>query len=64
MTYRAPVREIALALEAAGLSELAPAFPDLDRDTLNAILEAGADFAAGGQDARGRIELREATWES
>jgi alkylation response protein AidB-like acyl-CoA dehydrogenase len=47
MTYRAPVREIALALEAAGFSELAPAWPDLDRDTLNAILEAGAAFADG-----------------
>jgi alkylation response protein AidB-like acyl-CoA dehydrogenase len=47
MTYRAPVREIALALDAAGLSEVLPAYPDLDRDTLLAVLEAGGAFAEG-----------------
>jgi alkylation response protein AidB-like acyl-CoA dehydrogenase len=47
MPYRAPVREIALALEAAGFSALAPAFPELDDATLNAVLEGGAAFAEG-----------------
>ena len=47
MPYRAPVREIALALEAAGFSALAPAFPELDDATLNAVLEGGAAFADG-----------------
>jgi len=47
MPYRAPVREIALALEAAGFAALAPAFPDLDADTVNAVLGGGAAFAEG-----------------
>jgi alkylation response protein AidB-like acyl-CoA dehydrogenase len=47
MTYRAPVREITLALEAAGLADVLAAFPDLDKDTMAAVLDAGAAFAEG-----------------
>ena len=46
MTFRAPTRDLAFALKAAGHSELlARAFPDLDEDTVAAVLEAAADFA-------------------
>jgi len=45
MTYRAPVRDIAFALKMAGHSDLiAQAFPDLDEDTVAAVLEAAAAF--------------------
>src|SRR5436190_3561818 len=46
MTFRAPVRDLALALKCAGHDALiARAFPDLDADTVQAVLEAAADFA-------------------
>ena len=45
MTYRAPVRDIALALQVAGHPALAAqAFPGLDDDTVTAVLAAAADF--------------------
>ncbi len=46
MTFRAPARDLAFALKAMGHSELlASAFPDLDDDTVQAVLEAAAAFA-------------------
>ncbi|WP_242913569.1 acyl-CoA dehydrogenase [Brevundimonas pishanensis] len=48
MTYRAPVRDIAFALEAvAGISDVAAtgAFPDYDADVSAAVLEAAALFS-------------------
>jgi len=46
MTFRAPTRDLAFALKSAGHPELlARAYPDLDDDTVNAVLEAAADFA-------------------
>ncbi len=46
MTFRAPVRDLALALSCAGHDALiARAFPDLDAGTVQAVLEAAADFA-------------------
>jgi len=48
MTYRAPVRDIAFALEAvAGISDVAAtgAFPDYDADVSAAVLEAAAQFS-------------------
>jgi alkylation response protein AidB-like acyl-CoA dehydrogenase len=46
MTFRAPVRELAFALRAAGHDELvAQAFPDLDQATIEAVLEAAGTFA-------------------
>jgi len=46
MTYRAPVRDIAFALKAAGHPALAAsAFPGLDDDTVEAVLEAAGEFA-------------------
>ncbi|CAN5327515.1 acyl-CoA dehydrogenase [soil metagenome] len=46
MTYRAPVRDLAFALETVGHSDLiARAFPDLDADTVAAVLEAAGGFA-------------------
>ena len=48
MTFRAPTRDLAFALKCAGHSELmASAFPDLDEDTVQAVLEAAAAFADG-----------------
>ncbi|WP_293682835.1 acyl-CoA dehydrogenase [uncultured Phenylobacterium sp.] len=48
MTFRAPTRDLAFALRAAGHPELlARAFPDLDDDTVTAVLEAAAAFADG-----------------
>jgi alkylation response protein AidB-like acyl-CoA dehydrogenase len=47
MTYRAPCRELGSALKTAGLEDLlARGFPDLDAETVAAILEAAGDFAA------------------
>jgi len=47
MTFRAPVRDIVFALTAAGHDELiAQAFPDLDAETVTAVLEAAGVFAA------------------
>jgi alkylation response protein AidB-like acyl-CoA dehydrogenase len=46
MTFRAPVRELAFALKAAGHDELvAQAFPELDQATVRAVLEAAGAFA-------------------
>ena len=48
MTFRAPTRDLAFALKAAGHTELmARAFPDLDEATVLAVLEAAAAFADG-----------------
>ncbi|MDP3800636.1 acyl-CoA dehydrogenase [Brevundimonas sp.] len=50
MTYRAPVRDIAFALQAvAGIDQVAAtgAFPDYDADVLGAVLEAAAQFSEG-----------------
>ncbi|WP_332639864.1 acyl-CoA dehydrogenase [Brevundimonas sp.] len=50
MTYRAPVRDIAFALQAvAGIDQVAAtgAFPDYDTDVLGAVLEAAAQFSEG-----------------
>jgi alkylation response protein AidB-like acyl-CoA dehydrogenase len=46
MTYRAPVRELAFALSAVGHDDLIrQAFPDLDTETVEAVLEAAGSFA-------------------
>jgi alkylation response protein AidB-like acyl-CoA dehydrogenase len=46
MTFRAPLRDLALALQTAGHPDLiAQSFPDLDADTVSAVLEAAAAFA-------------------
>ena len=48
MTFRAPIRDLAFALKTVGHPELvARAFPDLDEDTVQAVLEAAAAFADG-----------------
>jgi alkylation response protein AidB-like acyl-CoA dehydrogenase len=48
MTYQAPVREIAFALNAAaGLEQLAPLVPGLDREMTTAVLEAAGELASG-----------------
>ncbi len=47
MIFRAPVRDLVFTLEAIGHSVLvADAFPDLDIDTVQAVLEAAGAFAA------------------
>jgi len=47
MTFRAPLRDLALALQTAGHPELiGKAFPDLDQDTVTAVLDAAGAFAA------------------
>ena len=46
MTFRAPVRDLAFALKTVGHPELLTrAYPDLDDDTVQAVLEAAAAFA-------------------
>ena len=46
MSFRAPARDLAFALKVVGHSDLlAGAFPDLDEDTVQAVLEAAAAFA-------------------
>src|SRR3954451_10103513 len=46
MTFRAPVRDLAFALSAVGHDALiARAYPDLDADTVGAVLEAAGAFA-------------------
>ena len=48
MTFRAPVRDLMFALtEVVGIDQLgqSPAFADLDRDTLGAVLEAAGSLA-------------------
>ncbi|HEY0101873.1 MAG TPA: acyl-CoA dehydrogenase [Brevundimonas sp.] len=50
MTYRAPVRDLAFALQAvAGIDQVAAtgAFADYDTDVLGAVLEAAAQFSEG-----------------
>jgi alkylation response protein AidB-like acyl-CoA dehydrogenase len=48
MTFRPPVRDLAFALsQVAGLDQLAGLFPEFDAETLDAILEAAGDLAAG-----------------
>jgi hypothetical protein len=47
MTFRAPVRDLAFALKTVGHDDLlARAFPDLDGDTVLAVLEAAGAFTA------------------
>ena len=47
MTYKAPVRDLAFALEAsADFGRLASAYPGADWETVNAVLEAAGVFAA------------------
>ena len=47
MTFRAPVRDLAFALSAVGHDALiARAYPDLDADTVGAVLEAAGAFAS------------------
>jgi len=48
MSYRAPVRDLAFALEAvAGIDQVAAtgAFPDYDADVMGAVLEAAGQFS-------------------
>ena len=46
MTYRAPVRDLAFALnEVVGLERLGSGFADLDRETVSAVLEAAGQFS-------------------
>ena len=59
MTFRAPTRDLAFALKCAGHSELmASAFPDLDEDTVQAVLGTDSPWPGGrvvlGLDARPR----------
>ena len=47
MTFRAPVRDLAFALEVAGLHALlGRAFPETDAGTVQAVLEAAGTFAS------------------
>ncbi|MGZ6039378.1 MAG: acyl-CoA dehydrogenase family protein, partial [Phenylobacterium sp.] len=47
MTFRAPVRDLAFALSVVGHDALiAQAYPDLDADTVAAVLEAAGAFAS------------------
>ena len=48
MTFRAPVRDLAFALEAvAGVDDVAAtgAFPDYDPDLMSAVLDAAGQFS-------------------
>jgi alkylation response protein AidB-like acyl-CoA dehydrogenase len=48
MTFRPPVRDLTFALsQVAGLEQLTSLFPEFDRETLEVILEAAGDLAAG-----------------
>ena len=45
MTFRAPVRDLAFSLKTVGHDSLiARAYPDLDTDTVSAVLEAAGAF--------------------
>ena len=47
MTFRAPVRDLAFSLKTVGHDSLiARAYPDLDTDTVSAVLEAAGAFAS------------------
>ena len=45
MSFRAPVRDLAFALETAGLDQLGAVFPDLDADLVQAVLAGAADLS-------------------
>jgi alkylation response protein AidB-like acyl-CoA dehydrogenase len=45
MTFRAPVRELAFALETAGLERLSGVFPDVDAELVQAVLAGAAELA-------------------
>jgi 3-(methylthio)propanoyl-CoA dehydrogenase len=66
MTYRAPVRDIAFALQAvAGIDLVAAtgAFPDYDVDLMGAVLEAAGQFSEGVLDPLNRIgDQKGSTW--
>ena len=47
MTYQAPIRDIALALEAAGFDRLRPLAEGLDADMVQAVLEGAGELASG-----------------
>ena len=47
MTYQAPIREIALALQAAGLGRLQPLVEGLDGEMVQAVLEGAGELATG-----------------
>ena len=47
MTYQAPIREIALALQAAGLDRLQPLVEGLDGDMVQAVLQGAGELASG-----------------
>ena len=47
MTYQAPIRDIALALEAAGVGRLRPLVDGLDADMVQAVLEGAGELATG-----------------
>ncbi len=66
MTYRAPVRDLAFALQAvAGIDQVAAtgAFPDYDLDLMGAVLEAAAQFSEGVLAPLNRIgDLKGSLW--
>ena len=47
MTYQAPIRDIASALQAAGLDRLQPLVEGLDGEMVQAVLEGAGELAAG-----------------
>ncbi|MBI1406316.1 MAG: acyl-CoA dehydrogenase [Caulobacter sp.] len=46
MTYQPPIRDLALALKAAGFERLADAYPEADAATVEAVLDGAGAFAA------------------
>jgi alkylation response protein AidB-like acyl-CoA dehydrogenase len=46
MSYTPPLRDLNLALDAAGVHALLPAFPDFDLETAEAVLEAAGSLCA------------------
>jgi alkylation response protein AidB-like acyl-CoA dehydrogenase len=46
MTYQPPLRDLSLALRAAGFDKLSDAFPEADAATVQAVLEGAGAFAA------------------
>jgi alkylation response protein AidB-like acyl-CoA dehydrogenase len=46
MTYQPPLRDIALALKAAGFERLSEIFPEADEATVEAVLDGAGAFAA------------------
>ena len=47
MSFKAPVRDLTFALEAADFGRLAAAYPGADAETVEAILGAAGEFATG-----------------